>query len=77
MNHMPWDDGAITGIFGKVLEQKTVRSLCGKRVQFACADPNAPITCHECAVKILDRQAGMELVFKHAEHVMRKQEGVL
>lgn len=73
MNHMPWDDGAITGIFGKMLDQKSVKSLCGKRVPFAAANSDATITCHQCAIKILERQASLEAIYKSVEGAMKSK----
>lgn len=68
MNHMPWDEGAIadafTDVFGAshiaINGQKTIKTMCGKRVPVGIADHNGTTTCPDCAARIAEKQRGLE-----------------
>lgn len=61
MNHYPWDGGVISDIFkGTRMQQNTIKADCGRRVKFANADMEKPVTCPECQVVIADRKAFVE-----------------
>jgi hypothetical protein len=51
MNHMPWDRGALR-LLGEIVQQRTIKAYCGRRVSFAAADERQPITCAECSALV-------------------------
>lgn len=59
MNHMPFDEGAVTDTFQAVLGiptlNKTTKAMCGKRVPVARADHKADTTCPDCQTALLTK----------------------
>lgn len=64
MNHMPWDQGSIIDTLDQVLGfhlvNKTVKTMCNKRVSTSTANHKMPITCDICRQK-LDENMASEL----------------
>jgi len=52
MNHYPWDGGSVSGFFGKFRKQKTIATVCSRRVAFHRANPESSITCADCRAKL-------------------------
>lgn len=52
--HYPFDDGALHTL-GVLTHQKTIKSLCGKRVPFIQADAKAHIDCPHCRAQLKRR----------------------
>jgi hypothetical protein len=49
MIHMAWDGGAVTGLFGQILGQKTVKTACDKTVKFGQQTEDlGRATCVDC-----------------------------
>ncbi len=69
LTHAAWDDGAITDMFkgtGGFMEQKTVKTRCGKRVATKHVD-NAAVTCPACVAEIRREAAAHEQLKELAE----------
>ena len=61
--HIAWDFGAVTGIFGSILKQKTVKTLCGRTVRFVDAGGNETRPeCVECTRLDDERNAFMRSI---------------
>jgi len=59
LNHAPWDDG----IFARtrdILDQKTIKTHCGKRVATSRAQACHPTTCPDCLQYQDDRRAALK-----------------
>lgn len=61
MNHATWHENPTLSNFGVILKQKTVKTLCGRRVAFGAADDAAPITCPVCVAEQAKWAEGFKL----------------
>lgn len=67
----PWDDGAITGMFsGSALEQKTVKTRCGKRRPVHRTSVDRP-TCPWCLADIERQKIGLKMLEQYAADTLQ------
>lgn len=60
---MPWDGGTITGFFGLILAQKTVKTACGKTVKLSSVTTTGA-TCLDCIHHFASQARFIETVLK-------------
>lgn len=74
MNHAPWERGSITDMFAPFgLTQKTIKTVCGKRVKTNDADSHAIVECAECArILVEEQQQQLARINAYAVEVLNK-----